>query len=120
MFTTGQTDPAQIARLREHGAEVYVVGESRVDLVEALRCLGGLGVKRLMVEGGGTLNSELLRLRLVDEIHLYIAPLIFGGASAPTLVDGAGLAREEAVSLRLRTLEQFEDGGILIRYAVQG
>jgi 2,5-diamino-6-(ribosylamino)-4(3H)-pyrimidinone 5'-phosphate reductase len=119
IFTTRQTDPAQLARLREHGAEVYVVGDRRVDLPEALRILHGLGVNRLMVEGGGTLNAELLARRLVDEIHLYIAPLIFGGANAPTLADGPGLPREDAINLRLQRLEQLEDGGILVNYMVQ-
>ncbi|HET9493124.1 MAG TPA: dihydrofolate reductase family protein [Chloroflexia bacterium] len=118
LFTTEQTRPAQIARLTERGAEVYVVGERRVDLAEALRLLKGMGVERLMVEGGGTLNAELLRLKLVDEIHLYIAPLIFGGATAPTLADGPGLPRDEAIGLRLRRCEPLDDGGIVVEYEV--
>ena len=111
IFTTEQTDRKQIERLRGKGAQVLVVGEKRVDLIEALRLLAAMGVKRLMVEGGGTLNAELLRLGLVDEIHLYIAPLVFGGATAPTLADGEGLSREKALGLRLLRVEQFEDGG---------
>ena len=118
VFTTAQTAPEQIARLEERGAEVYVVGDRRVDLAQALRRLKGMGVERLMVEGGGTLNAELLRLRLVDEIHLYIAPLIFGGASAPTLADGSGLPRGEAIGLRLRRCEPLDDGGIVVEYEV--
>jgi len=105
--------------VQERGARVLVVGQERVDLAKALRELKRLGVNRLMVEGGGTLNAELLRLKLVDEIHLYIAPLIFGGAAAPTLADGAGLLREDAIHLQLLGLEQFEDGGIVVQYAVQ-
>lgn len=120
IFTTEQSDKAQISRLQERGATVLVVGQERVDLATALRKLKRLGVKRLMVEGGGTLNAELLRLKLVDEIHLYIAPLIFGGATAPTLADGMGLAREDAIVLRLQGLEQSEDGGIVVQYAVKG
>jgi 2,5-diamino-6-(ribosylamino)-4(3H)-pyrimidinone 5'-phosphate reductase len=118
VFTTEQTAPVQVARLAERGAEVYVVGERRVDLAEALWLLKGMGVERLMVEGGGTLNAELLRLKLVDEIHLYIAPLIFGGATAPTLADGPGLARGAAVELRLRRCEPLDDGGIVVEYEV--
>ena len=40
-------------------------------------------MRRLMVEGGGTLNAALLELGLVDEIYLYVAPLIFGGDPLP-------------------------------------
>ncbi|HUP28315.1 MAG TPA: dihydrofolate reductase family protein, partial [Chloroflexia bacterium] len=84
VFTTEQTAAEQIARIREHGATVIVAGERRVDLPQAMQHLRDLGIRRLMVEGGGTLNAALLKLRLVDEINLYIAPLIFGGAAAPT------------------------------------
>ena len=55
----------------------------------------------LMVEGGGTLNFELLRLGLVDELSVYIAPMIFGGESAPTAAAGLGVARGAAIPLKL-------------------
>jgi riboflavin biosynthesis pyrimidine reductase len=69
-----------------------------------------------MVEGGSTLNFELLRLGLVDEVTMYIAPLIFGGESAPTLAAGSGLKRSEAIPLKLVETETWEDGGVLIKY----
>ncbi len=71
-FTTQRTSPAQIAGLRERGAQVFVMGDRQVDLVAVLQCLREHGVKRLLVEGGGTLNAALLRLKLVDELFLYI------------------------------------------------
>ncbi len=117
IFTTQQTDPAQIERLHKRGAQVFVVGERRVDLSAVLEILRTHGVKRLLVEGGGTLNFELLKQNLVDEVYLYVAPLIFGGASAPTLADGSGL-RDAAIALQLLDIENFEDGGIVLHYAV--
>jgi 2,5-diamino-6-(ribosylamino)-4(3H)-pyrimidinone 5'-phosphate reductase len=120
VFTTGATASEQIARLRSKGAEVIVMEGERVDLTEALGRLYALGVRRLMVEGGGTLNAELLRAGLVDEVHLYIAPLIFGGANAPTLADGTGLSREAAINLDLLSVDPTEEGGIIVRYAVRG
>jgi 2,5-diamino-6-(ribosylamino)-4(3H)-pyrimidinone 5'-phosphate reductase len=118
LFTTRQTDPAQVVRLRQTGADVFVLGETRVDLVAALRVLKERGVQRLLVEGGGTLNAELLRLDVVDEIHLYVAPLIFAGASAPTLADGPGLPRDAAIPLDLRSVEALDGGGILLSYHI--
>ena len=49
-----------------------------------------------MVEGGATLNFELLRLGLVDEVTAYVAPMIFGGESAPTMAAGAGLEQRRS------------------------
>lgn len=118
VFTTEQTDHSQVERLRDLGAEVLVMGERRVDLARALRHLYETGVRRLMVEGGGTLNAALLELGLVDEIHLYVAPLIFGGASAPTFAEGAGLSRDKAIPLRLLDATRLDDGGVILQYAV--
>lgn len=118
ILTSEQTEAAQIARLQERGAEVFIEGKARVDLVQALVRLHDLGIQRLMVEGGGTLNAALLSAGLVDEVHIFIAPLMFTGATAPTLADGAGLAREDALALRLLSVEELDAGGIVLRYSV--
>jgi 2,5-diamino-6-(ribosylamino)-4(3H)-pyrimidinone 5'-phosphate reductase len=101
------------------GVEIFPVGDGRVDLRLAMATLSGLGLKRVIVEGGGSLNFELLRLGLVDELQVYIAPMVFGGASAPTLADGEGLGPEAAVRLGAPRVEVWEDGGVLLRYMVE-
>lgn len=116
VFTSQQTDNIQIERLSRLGVEVIPAGEQRVDLPTALQHLHIIGVNRLLVEGGGTLNAELLRHSLVDEIYLYIAPLIFAGAAAPTFAGGEGLTREDAIPLKLSSVETMEDGSILLHY----
>jgi 2,5-diamino-6-(ribosylamino)-4(3H)-pyrimidinone 5'-phosphate reductase len=116
------TGPARIIlfvprgrRLRIAGVEIYEFGDGRVDLPSALEKLAELGIERLLVEGGGSLNFELLRLGLVDEVQVFVAPLIFGGASAPTLADGAG---DLEVKLTRTGFDTWEDGGVLLRYRV--
>lgn len=116
LFTTTLTDSEQLERLRARGARVFVHEAPRVDLAMALQTLKQHGLNRLMVEGGGTLNFELLRLGLVDELTAYVAPLVFGGETAPTLAAGEGLSREAAIPLQLVGVEAWEDGGVLIHY----
>ena len=58
---------------------LYVTG-SELDFVEALRWLREKwNVRRLLCEGGGEINAGLFRQGVVDEIHLTMSPLIFGG-----------------------------------------
>jgi 2,5-diamino-6-(ribosylamino)-4(3H)-pyrimidinone 5'-phosphate reductase len=116
IFTTHQTSKDQLAVLRLQGVQVYIDNHDRVDLANALATLKELGIQRLMVEGGATLNFELLRLGLVDEITAYIAPLIFGGASAPTMAAGSGFERSAALPLKLVHAESWDDGGVLLKY----
>lgn len=116
LFTTSQTAELERARLRSMGAEVHVLGETRVDLGEALHILKEQAIDRLMVEGGATLNFEMIRLGLVDELTIYVAPVIYGGETAPTIAGGAGLEAEAAVRLILLASEQWEDGGVLLHY----
>jgi 2,5-diamino-6-(ribosylamino)-4(3H)-pyrimidinone 5'-phosphate reductase len=118
IFTTQRTSNEQIAFLLSQNAQVFVHAGERVDLREMMQALHELGIRRLMVEGGATLNFELIRLGLADELSAYVAPMIFGGESAPTLAAGSGLERSAAVRLELIHAEGWEDGGVLLKYKI--
>jgi 2,5-diamino-6-(ribosylamino)-4(3H)-pyrimidinone 5'-phosphate reductase len=120
IFTTQQTSKEKLEFLRARGVEVYLHESQRVNLPKALSTLKETGIDQLMVEGGATLNFELLRLGLVDELTAYVAPLAFGGESAPTLAGGPGLARSAAIPLKLVNVEAWEDGGVLLQYKIPG
>ena len=119
IFTTQRTSKEELVSLRSQRAEVYIHDGERVDLERMMHTLHELGVERLMVEGGATLNFELIRLGLVDEISAYIAPMIFGGLNAPTMAASLGLERSEAVPLKLIHMENWVDGGVLLHYKVE-
>jgi 2,5-diamino-6-(ribosylamino)-4(3H)-pyrimidinone 5'-phosphate reductase len=116
IFTTRRTSKRHLSLLTARGVDVYVDESKQVDLQKALATLKDLGVDRLMVEGGGSLNFALMRLGLVDEMTAYVAPMIFGGESAPTLAAGSGLERSQALPLKLIDVEKWEDGGVLVKY----
>jgi 2,5-diamino-6-(ribosylamino)-4(3H)-pyrimidinone 5'-phosphate reductase len=116
IFTTRQTSKKYLSLLKAQQVDVYVDHAEKVNLKRALATLKDLGVNRLMVEGGATLNFELMRLGLVDEINVYVAPMVFGGESAPTMAAGSGLKRSEAIPLKLSEVEAWEDGGVLLKY----
>lgn len=119
IFTTRWTSKHHISLLKSLGVDVYVDEAERVKLPKALETLKELGVKRLMVEGGATLNFELLRLGLVDEVNAYMAPMIFGGANAPTMVAGLGFEKGDAIPLKLVNVVAWEDGGVVLKYSLE-
>ena len=116
IFTTRRTSKRYLSLLTSRHVDVYVDDAEKVNLQLALATLKDLGIERLMVEGGGRLNFELMRLGLVDEVTAYVAPMIFGGESAPTMATGAGLERSAALPLQLVAVETWEEGGVLLKY----
>ncbi len=117
VFTTERTAPATCDRLRGQGAEVVFLGDERVDLVAALAWLGRAGIGHVLVEGGGTLVAALFEARLVDELQLYVAPMLLGGRDAPTPFDGPGLAAAESIDIRLESVERI-GSGVVLRHRV--
>ena len=62
-----------------------------IELKEILKILFQRGIKKLMVEGGGTVIWNFLKQGLVDEMYVYVGPIIIGGKETPTLADGNGI-----------------------------
>jgi diaminohydroxyphosphoribosylaminopyrimidine deaminase/5-amino-6-(5-phosphoribosylamino)uracil reductase len=65
----------------------------RVSLRHLLLALARRDITSLMAEGGGELAFSLLRLVLLDELNLFMAPRIIGGRQAPAFVGGEGFSR---------------------------
>jgi 2,5-diamino-6-(ribosylamino)-4(3H)-pyrimidinone 5'-phosphate reductase len=95
--------PEQVAAIRERGVHVVNAGREGIDLPLLMRILRrDFGVKKLMIEGGPTLNWHMLRDRLVDEIRLIHLPFIVGGSDTPSLVGGMHIEDErEMIRLEL-------------------
>lgn len=100
-------------------ASIVTSGKDWVDLTLFLSILSEQGIRRLMVEGGGTLIWGLFAEGLVDELTCFIGNMIIGGNTAPTLADGEGFIREPLFP-RL-TLCHFEplDQGILLHWKTE-
>ncbi|MEU1051714.1 dihydrofolate reductase family protein [Streptomyces sp. NPDC005876] len=100
------------ARALGVGAEVVALGDT-VEWRAALEHLHGRrGVRRLMVEGGGSVHTQLLREGLADELQLVLAPLLVGRPEAPRLFGPGAYQRGR---LRLVEARRIEDV-VLTRY----
>ena len=113
-----KADSVKVAELKNL-AKVIVAGEDDVDLQSVLDQLGSMGIRHLMVEGGGTLIASLFGKGLVDEIYTFVGNIIIGGADAPTPADGGGFVKE-AEFPRLALLEVIHMGeGIVLHWNVK-
>jgi len=103
IFTTTQTSKKKIEQLKKK-AQVYILGKKMVNLKRAMSILHDLGVRKLMVEGGGTLIFSLLKENLVDEINLKIGNLIVGGKDSVTFVSGKGFDKLNTKKVKITKL----------------
>jgi 5-amino-6-(5-phosphoribosylamino)uracil reductase len=93
--------------------EVVGVGDHRVDLPGVLADLAARGVRRLMVEGGGSVLAQFLADGLADELDLVVAPLFVGDQAAPRITgSGAGTARHRMHLAEVRLIGDV----VLMRY----
>ena len=111
ILTTGRISRKRLNTLRAQADEVIIFGERELDFRAAWRWLyEKWKVRRLVCEGGGELNSALLRAGVVDEVYLTICPVIFGGRGAPTLADGTDpTALSDAIPLKLKSMKRVGD-----------
>ncbi len=84
--------------------------ENGVDLRALMESLGKMGIDSILLEGGSTLNFSALEAGIVQQVQAYIAPKIFGGATAKTPVGGAGFARiPDSVKLKNSVVSRWGD-----------
>ncbi|MEO1069020.1 MAG: RibD family protein [Cyanobacteria bacterium J06638_6] len=76
------------------------------------------GLETLALLGGGGLVAELLRCHCIDEIFITVCPLILGGATAPTPVDGSGFWAAIAPRLELLSNQTLGDE-VFLHYRVR-
>jgi 2,5-diamino-6-(ribosylamino)-4(3H)-pyrimidinone 5'-phosphate reductase len=114
-------------KLEDMGAQVLLISEGKrgesaavphgVNLKELFDRLERMGFGKILVEGGGELNWSLLRLGLVDELTVTIAPKIAGGRLATTLVEGDGFDEiAQGIRLKLGKVERKMTGELLLHY----
>ena len=90
--------------------------EGFIDLNKMLEILYNRGIRKLIVEGGGTVIWNFLKLDLVDDLFVFIGPMIIGGKYTPSMADGEGIDQEDDL-INLEILEFRKIGnGLLVHY----
>jgi 5-amino-6-(5-phosphoribosylamino)uracil reductase len=124
-FTVGDTEKLVYcasptvtdARSRLGQVATVIDGGHPVDMRWISEDLGARGVKRLMVEGGGTVHTQFLTANLADELHLVVAPFFVGDSRARRFVDDGLFPWNPDRRAVLAGVRQIGDV-VLLRYAL--
>ena len=104
-------------KIKKTGAIVIVAGTNTVDLKRVLWTIQKMGIKKILVEGGGEINWSLFSLGIVNELIVTIAPKIVGGRQAPTLVEVEGYSRvSQGLKLQLKKVRMQNSGELVLHY----
>lgn len=106
----------RIETLKRCGLMVLEAGGSRgrVCLAHLLKGLGEREITSVMIEGGEGIFTSAIEEGIIDKFFLFVAPVLVGGKTAPSLFGGAGIEQlAQAVRLRRVRIEQL-DGDLLI------
>ena len=98
VFTVSSASESERTRAAQV-ADVIVAGEDDVALDYAVRELGASGAKSVLAEGGPTLNGQLARAGLLDELCVTLSPLLASG-DAKRIIAGSTLDALEPLDLR--------------------
>lgn len=96
VYTTGAREPlpnAETVALPARGGFL--------DVRDVLRDLYERGVRSVVAEGGSSVHSQLIRERLWQKMVVFVAPILVGGAAAPSIFSGEGVP-ELTSAFRLR------------------
>ena len=114
---------AKAQRLHALGVEVLHIPQDAVGHVAVrplLRALGEKGIDSLLVEGGSGIHGAFFDEGAVDEVVVYLAPKVVGGADAPGPVAGAGAAKMAEATALGRPRAHALGGDLKITFAASG
>ncbi len=102
------------------GVETFVAGRERVELDRLWPELVRRRLDPVMVEGGSEVLASVLRSREFDRLTVYVAPLLIGGRTAPSLLAGPE-SPDEAHAIPLEFVSSEREGaGTLLTYRPSG
>jgi riboflavin biosynthesis pyrimidine reductase len=122
-----QTVPdSHLAGLRADGVSYLFAGEREIDLAAAMETLyDRLGIRRLLLEGGGAINGAMFRAGLINALSLIIAPAVEGVVGGPSVFDfpsdaAGGLDMWDGQLMRLSSCRVLDDGFVRLFYIFFG
>jgi 2,5-diamino-6-(ribosylamino)-4(3H)-pyrimidinone 5'-phosphate reductase len=120
ILTTNKTHPAVSYKADNITVCLY---DKKVDFLDVFRQFYEIfGIKRITIQTGGTLNTQFVREGYIDELSIFIAPVLVGGKDTPTLLDGVSIksAKElkQVKAMKLISANKLKNSYLHLRYKI--
>jgi len=121
LVTNNKNHP--IFNYKDNGNLCIIYYEGEIDFVNLFEQLKNkYGIQSMTIQTGGTVNSILLRNKLIDRLSIVIAPALVGGKETSTLIDGESLKTiedlEKIKALKLIDIKELNDSYINLKYEI--
>ena len=94
------------SRLKNLPLDVIVCGKNQVDVRKLVPILCKKGIKKILLEGGGTLNLSFLKNNLINEIIITITPFVLGSENSINLFEGILKPTKILSSFKLKKVQK--------------
>ena len=106
IVTSQLVSKRNFSRLKNLPLDVIVCGKNQVDVRKLVPILCKKGIKKILVEGGGTLNLSFLKNNLINEIIVTIAPFVLGSENSVNLFEGILKPTKNLSSFKLKKVQK--------------
>ena len=106
IVTSQLVSKRNFSRLKNLPLDVIVCGKNQVDIRKLVPILCKKGIKKILVEGGGTLNLSFLKNNLINEIIVTITPFVLGSENSVNLFEGILKPTKTLSSFKLKKVQK--------------
>ena len=114
IVVTKKITKKNLDKLKGFPVEIIIAGETKVNLKLLIKNLKKRKIKKILLEGGGTLNWEFIKHNLVDEFLITVTPHLIGGKDSVSLVQGSGFDKiVKSPKIRISGVKRLENDLVL-------
>ena len=118
IVTSELISKSNLTRLQKLPIDVIVCGKSQVNITKLLSILSKNGVKTILLEGGGIVNSSFLKKNLIDEMVIALTPYVLGSENTVSLFEGMSFpSLKMKLPLKLRKVQK-SGNEIILNYKI--
>ena len=106
IVTSQLVSKRNLSRLNSFSLDVIVCGKNQVDIKKLVPILCKKGIKKILLEGGGTINLSFLKHNLIDELIVTLTPFILGSKESVNLFEGTLNLTKTLSSFKLKNVQK--------------